>query len=100
MYGSAAGLLHASFTRNGVVADEIRGARAISSSAVFTRQPIEPHIDALRKAVLKGKYDAGLAGWRWSTGLAPLIATEASSILIRLRRQPGVALDRHAQSAG
>ncbi len=60
MYGSAAGLLHELFTRNGVVCDEIRGTRDPEFGGIHP-EPIEPHIDALRKAVLKGKYDAGLA---------------------------------------
>ena len=60
MYGSAAGLLHELFTRNGVVCDEIRGTRDPSFGGIHP-EPIEPHIDGLRKAVLKGKYDAGLA---------------------------------------
>ena len=60
MYGSAAGLLHELFTRNGVVCDEIRGTRDPNFGGIHP-EPIDPHIDGLRKAVLKGKYDAGLA---------------------------------------
>src|SRR6202795_4508775 len=60
MHGSAAGLLKELFTRNGVVCDEIRGTRDPRFGGVHP-EPIEPHIDALRKAVLAGKYDAGLA---------------------------------------
>ncbi len=60
MHGSAAGLLSGLFTRNGVVCDEIRGARDPRFGGVHP-EPIVPHIDALRKAVLAGKYDAGLA---------------------------------------
>jgi phosphomannomutase len=60
MHGSAAGLLKALFGRNGVVCDEIRGTRDPNFGGVHP-EPIEPHIDALRKAVLAGKYDAGLA---------------------------------------
>ena len=60
MYGSAAGLLHELFTRNGVVCDEIRGTRDPNFGGIHP-EPIEPHIDGLRKAVLKGKYDAGFA---------------------------------------
>ena len=60
MFGSAAGLLHELFTRNGVVCDEIRGTRDPNFGGIHP-EPIEPHIDALRKAVLGGKYDAGLA---------------------------------------
>jgi len=60
MYGSAAGLLHELFTRNGVVCDEIRGTRDPNFGGIHP-EPIEPHIDALSKAVLKEKYDAGFA---------------------------------------
>src|SRR5258705_3646319 len=60
MHGSAAGLLHELFQRNGVVCDEIRGTRDPRFGGGHP-EPIEPHIDALRKAVLAGKYDAGLA---------------------------------------
>src|ERR1700688_3454577 len=60
MHGSAAGLVHELFQRNGVVCDEIRGTRDPRFGGVHP-EPIEPHIDALRKAVLAGKYDAGLA---------------------------------------
>jgi phosphomannomutase len=60
MYGSSAGLLHELFTRNGVVCDEIRNKRDPNFGGIHP-EPIEPHIDALRKVVLKGKYDAGLA---------------------------------------
>src|SRR3984957_1905104 len=60
MHGSAAGLLKELFSRNGVVCDEIRGTRDPRFGGVHP-EPIEPHIDALRKAVLAGKYDAGLA---------------------------------------
>ena len=40
------------------VCDEIRGTRDPLFGGVHP-EPIEPHIDALRKAVLHGKYDAG-----------------------------------------
>lgn len=60
MHGSAAGLLHELFMRNGVVCDEIRNARDPRFGGVHP-EPIEPHIDALRQAVLAGKYDAGFA---------------------------------------
>jgi phosphomannomutase len=59
MYGSASGLLPALFSRNGVVCDEIRGKRDPLFGGIHP-EPIEPHIDALRQAVLAGKYDAGL----------------------------------------
>ena len=60
MHGSAAGLLHELFNRNGVVCDEIRSTRDPRFGGVHP-EPIEPHIDALRKAVLAGKYDGGFA---------------------------------------
>src|ERR1700741_275986 len=60
MHGSAAGVLRELFTRNGVVCDEIRGNRDPRFGGVHP-EPIEPHIEALRQAVLAGKYDAGLA---------------------------------------
>ena len=58
MHGSAAGLLHELFTRNGVVCDEIRGTRDPLFGGVHP-EPIEPHIEPLREAVLAGKFDAG-----------------------------------------
>ena len=60
MHGSAEGLLPELFTRNGVKCDEIRGTRDSQFGGVHP-EPIEPHIEALRKAVLAGKYDAGFA---------------------------------------
>jgi phosphomannomutase len=60
MHGSAAGLLLELFTRNGVACEEIRGTRDPLFGGVHP-EPIEPHIDALSKAVLAGKFDAGLA---------------------------------------
>jgi len=60
MHGSAAGLLKALFERNGVACDEIRGTRDPNFGGV-NPEPIQPHIDALRKAVLAGKYHAGFA---------------------------------------
>ena len=60
MHGSAAGLLKELFDRNGVACDEIRGTRDPLFGGVHP-EPIEPHIEALRQAVLAGKYDAGLA---------------------------------------
>jgi phosphomannomutase len=60
MHGSAAGLLRELFTRNGVTCDEIRGQRDPRFGGVHP-EPIEPHIAALREAVLAGKYDAGFA---------------------------------------
>ena len=60
MHGSAAGLLLELFERNGVACDEIRGTRDPQFGGVHP-EPIEPHIEALRKAVVAGKYDAGFA---------------------------------------
>jgi phosphomannomutase len=58
MHGSAAGLLPDLFKRNGIACDEIRGTRDPLFGGAHP-EPIEPHIDPLRKAVLAGKYDAG-----------------------------------------
>jgi len=58
MHGAAAGLLPALLTRNGVHCDEIRGTRDPRFGGVHP-EPIEPHIEPLRQAVLVGKYDAG-----------------------------------------
>jgi alpha-D-glucose phosphate-specific phosphoglucomutase len=60
MHGSAAGLLHQLFSRNGIQSEEIRGTRDPRFGGVHP-EPIEPHIDALRKAVRHGKFDAGFA---------------------------------------
>jgi alpha-D-glucose phosphate-specific phosphoglucomutase len=60
MHGSAAGLLHKLFLRTGVSSEEIRGIRDARFGGVHP-EPIEPHIEALRKAVLAGKFDAGFA---------------------------------------
>jgi phosphomannomutase len=59
MHGSAAGLLPELFRRNGITCDEIRGTRDPRFGGVHP-EPIEPHIEALRQAVLAGKFDAGL----------------------------------------
>src|SRR5215469_12838044 len=58
MHGAAAGLLPELFRRNGIPCDEIRGTRDPRFGGVHP-EPIEPHIEALRQAVLAGKYDAG-----------------------------------------
>src|SRR5713226_8046928 len=60
MHGSAAGLLPELFRRNGIHCDEIRGTRDPRFGGVHP-EPIEPHIEALRRAVLSGKFDAGLS---------------------------------------
>jgi phosphomannomutase len=44
--------------RNGIPCDEIRATRDPRFGGVHP-EPIEPHIEALRQAVLAGKYDAG-----------------------------------------
>ena len=59
MHGAAAGLLKELFTRNGGHCDEIRGTRDPRFGGVHP-EPIEPHVEALRQAVVAGKYDAGL----------------------------------------
>src|SRR5205814_1464279 len=59
MHGSAAGLLAELFRRNGIACDEIRGTRDPRFGGVQP-EPIEPHIQALKQAVLAGKFDAGL----------------------------------------
>ena len=60
MHGSAAGLLHELFTRNGIASEQIRGTRDSRFGGVHP-EPIEPHVEALRKAVLAGRFDAGFA---------------------------------------
>jgi phosphomannomutase len=60
MHGSAAGVLQQLFQRNGVSTEEIRGTRDPRFGGVHP-EPIEPHINALRTAVLAGKFDAGFA---------------------------------------
>jgi len=59
MHGSATGLLAELFRRNGITCDEIRGAHDPRFGGVHP-EPIEPHIEALRQALLGGKFDAGL----------------------------------------
>jgi phosphomannomutase len=58
MHGSSTGLLRELFTRNGISCDEIRGTRDPRFGGAHP-EPIEPHIQPLRDAVLAGKYDAG-----------------------------------------
>jgi phosphomannomutase len=60
MHGSSAGLLHLLFIRNKVACEEIRGSRDPRFGGV-NPEPIEPHINALRQAVVAGKFDAGFA---------------------------------------
>jgi phosphomannomutase len=59
MHGAARGLLRELMTRNGVACDEIRGTRDPLFGGV-NPEPIEPHVEALRRAVLSGGYHAGL----------------------------------------
>jgi len=60
MYGAGRGLLRELFTRHGVACDETRGNRDPLFGGA-NPEPIEPHIEALRRAVVAGGYDAGLA---------------------------------------
>jgi alpha-D-glucose phosphate-specific phosphoglucomutase len=60
MHGSATGLLATLFRRNGVACEEIRSSRDPRFGGVHP-EPIEPHIHALGKAVVDGKFDAGFA---------------------------------------
>ena len=60
MHGAGRGLLRDLFHRNGIACDEIRGTRDPLFGGV-NPEPIEPHIEALRRAVVDGKYDAGFA---------------------------------------
>jgi phosphomannomutase len=59
MHGAARGLLRELMAHHGVACDEIRGTRDPLFGGV-NPEPIEPHVEALRRAVLAGKYDAGL----------------------------------------
>ena len=58
MHGSSAGLLRELFTRHNIYCDEIRGTRDPRFGGAHP-EPIEPHVQPLRDAVLAGKYDAG-----------------------------------------
>jgi len=60
MHGAGRGLLRELFARHGVPCDEIRGNRDPLFGGV-NPEPIEPHVEALRRAVVDGKYDAGFA---------------------------------------
>ncbi len=59
MHGAARGLLHQLMTRHGVSCDEIRGTRDPRFGGV-NPEPIEPHVEALRRTMRSGGYDAGL----------------------------------------
>ncbi len=60
MHGAARGLLREIFRRHGIACDEIRGTRDPLFGGV-NPEPIEPHVEALRRAVREGAYDAGFA---------------------------------------
>jgi phosphomannomutase len=60
MHGAGRGLLRDLFARHGVACEEIRGTRDPLFGGV-NPEPIEPHIEALRRAVVGGGYDAGFA---------------------------------------
>ncbi|MFY9690758.1 MAG: phosphoglucomutase/phosphomannomutase family protein [Candidatus Acidiferrales bacterium] len=60
MHGAGRGLLRELFRRHGIEAAEIRGTRDPLFGGV-NPEPIEPHVEALRRAVIDGGYDAGFA---------------------------------------
>jgi phosphomannomutase len=60
MHGAGRDLLAELFRRHGVSCEEIRGARDPLFGGV-NPEPIEPHLEALRQAVVRSKADAGLA---------------------------------------
>jgi phosphomannomutase len=60
MHGAGRGLLLELFRRRGIDADEIRGTRDPMFGGV-NPEPIEPHVEALRRSLRGGSYDAGLA---------------------------------------
>ena len=60
MHGAARGLLRDLLARQGIVCDEIRGTRDPLFGGV-NPEPIEPHVQALQRAVVEGGYDAGFA---------------------------------------
>jgi len=60
MHGAGLGLLRELFRRHGIEAAEIRGTRDPLFGGV-NPEPIEPHVEALRRAVIEGGYDAGFA---------------------------------------
>src|SRR6266852_6141441 len=59
MHGAARGLLRHLMSRHGVSCDEIRGSHDPLFGGV-NPEPIGPHVEALRGAVLSGGYHAGL----------------------------------------
>ena len=60
MHGAGRGLLRELLRRHGIEAGEIRGTRDPLFGGV-NPEPIEPHVEALRRAVREGGYDAGFA---------------------------------------
>ncbi|HWG59636.1 MAG TPA: phosphoglucomutase/phosphomannomutase family protein [Candidatus Acidoferrales bacterium] len=60
MHGAGRGLLCELFRRHGIECDEIRGTRDPLFGGV-NPEPIEPHVEALRRAVRGGRYRAGFA---------------------------------------
>jgi phosphomannomutase len=60
MHGAGCGLLLELFRGHGIEAAEIRGNRDPLFGGV-NPEPIEPHVEALRRAIRAGGYDAGFA---------------------------------------
>ena len=60
MHGAGRGLLRELFHRHGIETHEIRGTRDPLFGGV-NPEPIEPHVEALRRAVIEGGYDTGFA---------------------------------------
>jgi phosphomannomutase len=60
MHGAGQGFLRDLFHRHGIQADEIRANRDPLFGGV-NPEPIDPHVEALRRAVREGGYDAGFA---------------------------------------
>ena len=60
MHGAGRGLLLELFRRHGIEAAEIRGNRDPLFGGV-NPEPIEPHVEALRRAMCEGGYDTGFA---------------------------------------
>jgi len=60
MHGAGRGLLAELFRRHGIEVAEIRGNRDPLFGGV-NPEPIEPHVETLRQAIVKGGYDAGFA---------------------------------------
>jgi alpha-D-glucose phosphate-specific phosphoglucomutase len=60
MHGAGRGLLRDLFRRHEIACEEIRGTRDPLFGGV-NPEPIEPHIAALQRAVVQGKFDAGFA---------------------------------------